>query len=293
VSSRRTLILIGAVVIGGLAAFLTLSYVRGVENRSNEAGQMVDVLVVAGPIAKGTSANEAIDGKLIVLDKRRRDDLPANPVKRPADILGQVAALDLGGGEIVTTSMFVPNTALNGSKSASLDKGNVAITISVDQAAGVAGLVQPGDNVNILARYCAVSGSGSNSASASGGESGGVPAATGAGAQLGTPASYLFQAVKVLAVGQSLGQPVAASAPSADGATTTTAAPQASPLVTVQLPPNEAQILASLRDADLYLTLNRPDYQPVPLPFTNSLPNLPGETGQLTYPPTTTGPTGQ
>ena len=75
--------------------------------------------------------------------------------------------------------------------------------------------------------------------------------------------------------------------------TTTTAAPQASPLVTVQLPPNEAQILASLRDADLYLTLNRPDYPPVPLPFTNSLPNLPGETGQLTYPPTTTGPTGQ
>jgi pilus assembly protein CpaB len=301
VSSRRTLILIGAVVIGGLAAFLTLSYVRGVENRSNEASQMVDVLTVAGPIAKGTSANEAIDSKLIVLDKRRRDDLPANPVKRPADILGQVAALDLGGGEIVTTSMFVPNTALNGSKSASLDKGNVAITISVDQAAGVAGLVQPGDNVNILARYCAVSNTGSGGASTSGGgESGGcalsrtgVPNATGAGAQLGTPASYLFQAVKVLAVGQSLGEPVAASAPAADGATTTTAPPQASPLVTVQLPPNEAQILASLRDADLYLTLNRPDYQPVPLPFTNSLPNLPGETGQQTYPPTDSGPTGQ
>jgi len=297
VSSRRTLILIGAVVIGGLAAFLTLSYVRGVENRSNEAGQLVDVVVVAGPIAKGTNANEAIDGKLIVMDKRRRDDLPANPVRRFADILGQVAALDLGGGEVVTTSMFVPNTALNGSKSASLDKGNVAITISVDQAAGVAGLVQPGDSVNILARYCAVSGGGA-AAPAADASSGcslsrtGVPAPAN-GVTIGSPASYLFQAVKVLAVGQSLGQPVAAAEPVDGAAPTETTTPQVSPLVTVQLPPAEAQLLASVRDADLYLTLNRPDYQPVPVPFSNSLPELPGETGLPTYPPTAPGTTGQ
>ena len=290
-SSRRTLILIGAVVIGGLAAFLILSYVRGVENRSDEAGQLVEVVVVAGPIAKGTNANEAIDAKLLTMDKRRRDDLPANPVRRFADIMGQVASLDLGGGEVVTTSMFVPNTALNGSKSASLDKGNVAITISVDQAAGVAGLVQPGDSVNILANYCSVGAAGADPAAGGEGAGGcaltrnGVPAA-GNGVQLGTPSSYLFQAVKVLAVGQSLGQPVAAAAPAAEGAAPeTTAPPQQSPLITVQLPPDEARLLASLRSADLYLTLNRPDYVPVPVPFSNSLPNLPGETGQPTYPP--------
>lgn len=288
-SSRRTLILIGAVVIGGLAAFLTLSYVRGVENKSDEAGQMVDVVVVAGPIAKGTTADAAIESKMLTMDKRRQDDLPANPVRRMADIQGQVAALDLGGGEVVTSSMFVPSTSLNGSKSASIDKGNVAITISVDQAAGVAGLVQPGDNVNILAQYCPSTGG-------SGG--GGCPLArngaptAGNGASLGSPSSYLFQGVKVLAVGQSLGQPVAASAPADPSAPTTTAAPQQSPLITVQLPPNEAQLLASLRDASLYLTLNRPDYVPAPMPFVNSLPNLPGETGQATYPPTP-GATGQ
>ena len=296
-SSRRTLILIGAVVIGGLAAFLTLSYVRGVENRSDEAGQMVDVVVVAGPIAKGTNADQAIDAKLLTMDKRRQDELPANPVRRMADIMGQVASLDLGGGEVVTSSMFVPSTALNGSKSASLDKGNVAITISVDQAAGVAGLVQPRGNGNILASYCAVSGTG-GSAAARGDQScnpspSGAPA-PGNGVTLGTPASYLFQAVKVLAVGQSLGQPVAATAAPTDAAAApeTTAPPAQSPLITVQLPPNEAQLLASLRNADLYLTLNRPDYTPVPLPFTNNLPNLPGETGQPTY-PTAPGATGQ
>jgi Flp pilus assembly protein CpaB len=286
------LILIGAVVIGGLAAFLILSYVRGVENRSDEASQMVEVVVASAPIARGTSADAAIQAKALVMDKRPRQDLPANAVRKLAQIQSQVASLDLSGGEVITTSMFVSPTALTGSKSASLDQGNVAITISVDQAAGVAGLVQPGDNVNILARYCSVGAGGTDGGDCSLQRVGGQPA--GDGAVLGQPATYLFQGVKVLAVGQSLGQPVAAAAPAAEGgATTTTAPPQVSPLVTVQLPPDQAALLAGLRDAELYLTLNRPDYVPVPVPFTDSLPNLPGEDGVSPYPPTTTGPTGQ
>jgi Flp pilus assembly protein CpaB len=281
------LILIGAVVIGALAAFLTLSYVRGVENRSDEAAQMVEVVVAAGPIAKGSSSDAAIEGQQLVLEKRRQDELPANPVRRFADIQGQVAAVDLGGGEVITASMFVSPTALTGSKSASLDKGNVAITITVDEAAGVAGLIQPGDNINILANYCSVSSGGASAASGQEGDAcalqrTGAPAA--GAVNLGTPSSYLFQGVKVLAIGQSLGQPVAA-APAAEGdaATATTAPPATSPLITVQLPPDQAQLLASLRSASLYLTLNRPDYQPVPVPFTNSLPALPGELGTNPY----------
>ena len=284
-SSRRTLILIGAVVIGALAAFLTLTYVRGVENRSDEAAQMVEVVVAAGPVAKGSGASEAIEAQQLVMEKRRQDELPANPVRRFADIQGQVAAVDLGGGEVITASMFVSPTALTGSKSASLDKGNVAITITVDQAAGVAGLVQPGDNINILANYCSV---GAASGGAEEGSTGcalsrNTPAGN-APVGLGTPSSYLFQGVKVLAVGQSLGQPVSA-APAAEGAeaTATTAPPAASPLITVQLPPQQAQLLSSLRDASLYLTLNRPDYEPVPIPFTDALPALPGEAGISPY----------
>lgn len=291
-SSRRTLILIGAVVIGALAAFLTLSYVRGVENRSEEANQLVEVVVAADAVGKGTSADAAIEAQQLVLDKRRRKDLPLNAVRKFPEIQGQVAALDLSGGEVITTAMFAAPTELTGSKSASLDPGNVAITISVDQAAGVAGLIQPGDNINILARYCAVATEGSAGSGECALQREGVTP-PGGGAVLGQPSSYLFQNVKVLAVGQSLGEPVAAASPTdgTEAAPTTTAPPEVSPLITVQLPPQQAALLASLRDADLYLTLNRPDYVPVPIPFTNSVPNLPGEAGQSPYP--TNGPAGQ
>jgi len=276
VSSRRTLILIGAIVIGGLAAFLTLNYVRGVENENAEENQLVEVLVAAGPIQKGASADEALTTNMVVPGDRRRADLPAAVVRRPAEIAGLVAAVDLTGGEIITTSMFIPDTEISGSKGTSLDKGNVAITIRVDEAAGVAGLIQPGDSINILAEVDP--GTGEDGAAGDGSGSGVTQGAEGFG--LSTPSVYAFQDIKVLAVGQSLGEPVAAE----EGAP---AAPPGagSGLITVQLPPDQAAILAGSRDANLYLTLNRPDYEPVPVPF-SPFAQLPGEQGLSAYPQT-------
>lgn len=276
-SSRRTLILIGAVVIGGLAAFLTLNYVRGVENESAEQNQLVEVLVATGPVAKGTSADDAMTTKLIAPAKRRRADLPAAVVTRNAEIAGQVAAVDLSGGEIISSTMFVAETDMSGSKGTSLDKGNVAISFSVDQAAGVAGLVQPGDSINILAR-------GSAPAAAAEGEgeaSEGGLSNNGGQWQLGSPRVYVFQDVKVLAVGQNLGEPVAAGA---EGEAEAAPADNAGAgLITVQLPPDQAALLAGVLDSGLYLTLNRPDYEPVPVPFAPIVP-LPGELGLSPYP---------
>lgn len=270
-SSRRTLILIGAVVIGGLAAFLTMNYVRGVENENAEQNQLVEVLVAKGPIAKGTAADAALAADQVALAKRRRADLPAMVVNREAEIAGQVAAVDLAGGEIITTNMFVADTDLSGSKSTSLDKGNVAITISVDEAAGVAGLVQPGDSINIMATATL-------DEEAQGLASRAPQEPRTNGFNLDTPAVYAFQDVKVLAVGQSLGEPVAAegdeAAPVDRGNTG---------LITVQLPPEQAIVLASIRSSALYLTLNRPDYEPVPVPFVSWLPSFSGELGISPY----------
>jgi len=264
------LILIGAIVIGGLAAFLTLNYVRGVESENAEENQLVEVLVAAGPIQKGASADEALTTRLIVADDRRRADLPAAVVRRPAEIAGLVAAVDLTGGEIVTTSMFIPDTEISGSKGTSLDKGNVAVTIRVEEPAGVAGLIQPGDSVNIFAGVTDAESLAEESTDLIKGPD---------GYRLPGAMVSAFQDVKVLAVGQSLGEPVAAeegepAAPAVAG----------SGLITVQLPPVQAAQLAGMLGARLYLTLNRPDYEPVPMPFENVLPDLSGVQGVSPYP---------
>ncbi|MEX0768415.1 MAG: Flp pilus assembly protein CpaB [Microthrixaceae bacterium] len=275
------MILIGAIVIGGLAAFLTLNYVKGVEGESAEKNQMVTVLVAASPLAKGSAADEALASQAIRTAQRRRSELPASAVLRPEDISGQVAAVDFGGGEVITSAMFLTVQDLTGSKGGTIDAGNVAITIMVEPDAGVAGLVQPGDSINIMALGPVAAGTdGATTAALSKASS--DPAAPWT---LGQPYVYAFQDVKVLGVGKNLGTPVAA-AEVAPGAEPAAAAPPAadSNLITVQIPAAQAPLLISLRAAGLYLTLNRPDYEPSPMPFISSLPSFSGEDGRSPYP---------
>ena len=267
-SSRRTLILIGALLVGGLAAFLTLNYVRGVENRVGEDSELVGVVVASAPVSQGTPATGAIQAKQITTAERPRKDVPSNAVRRLTDIEGQVAALDLGGGEVITTTMFGSTGDLTGSAGAGLDPGNVALTVAVDPTSVAGDLIKPGDLVNLMVTHKQVT--------APEGEEGSDSAVgiDGSLVRLSAPAGYVFQAAKVFAVGTDAGTPVA----SEDGE----AAPKGSEgiaFLTIQLSPEDAQLLASVRNSALYASLVPPDYEPHPIPVISELPGLPGSNG--------------
>jgi Flp pilus assembly protein CpaB len=278
------LILIGALLVGGLAAFLTLGYVRGVEKRVDEDTELVKVVVAAAPIAKGEEASSAIVAKSLVLADRPRRNVPSNAVRRLTDVESQIAAIDLGGGEVVTSSMFGSAADLTGSRSAALEDGNVAITVAVDQASVSGDLIQPGDLVNILVRYKLAQAPAEDPAAATEDVTNEPLSSSGQGANLAKPASYVMQAVKVFAVGTDAGTAVAKEAPAEGEEGAATQAAPASAFITVQVPPDQAALLASVRDAEMYVTLVPPDYEPRPIPLVTSLPALPGELGQTPYP---------
>ena len=280
-SSRRTLILIGALLLGGLAAFLTLNYVRGVENRVSEDTELIEVVVAQAPVAEGTQASAAIaDGSLAVAE-RARQDVPANAVSRLADVEGEVAAIDLSGGEIVTSTMFAGIQDLTGSRSASLDPGNVAITVNVDSASVSGGLIQPGDRVNLLVRFQRTA-TAAGDAEGGEGDTGETSLGVGdGGVIIPKPAGYAFQAVKVFAVGTDAGTAVADE--SADGEAEGGATENLSTFLTLQMPPEDAALLASVRDAELFASLVPPDYEPRPIEVMGDLPALPGMEGRGIY----------
>ncbi|MEZ5348482.1 MAG: Flp pilus assembly protein CpaB [Microthrixaceae bacterium] len=280
-SSRRTLILIGALLLGGLAAFLTLNYVRGVENRVSEDTELIEVVVAQAPVAEGTQASAAIaDGSLAVAE-RARQDVPATAVSRLADVEGEVAAIDLSGGEIVTSTMFAGIQDLTGSRSASLDPGNVAITVNVDSASVSGGLIQPGDRVNLLVRFQRTA-TAAGDAEGGEGDTGETSLGVGdGGVIIPKPAGYAFQAVKVFAVGTDAGTAVADE--SADGEAEGGATENLSTFLTLQMPPEDAALLASVRDAELFASLVPPDYEPRPIEVIGDLPALPGMEGRGIY----------
>ena len=277
-SSRRTLILVGAIVVGAIAALLILRYVGSIEDKANTDNQLVPVVVASGDIQAGETADALIEEKRIGTGDRRRVDLPANVVTRIEDIKGQSAAINLAAGEIITTTKFSGSGALNSSKSNVLESGNVAVTVSVDLQRSVAGLVQPGDFVNLMVDTKPVQATplptqNANSETPTTVAGGDIPGA-----------AYLFQKVKVLAIGRDVGTTVAA--PAADGAAATpTTAPPTSDLVTLQVPPEAAPLIAAASTKNIRLVLVRPDYQPRPVPnmFLEPDQALPGERGLSPY----------
>ncbi|MGB6056651.1 MAG: hypothetical protein WBF71_00195, partial [Microthrixaceae bacterium] len=95
----------------------------------------------------------------------------------------------------------------------------------------------------------------------------------------------------VVAVGQNIDAPKP-DAPAAEGAEPAPA-PVVSGLITVQLPPDQAVLLTGLRDVGLSVTLNRPDYEPTPLPFQGTVPTFSGELGTSPYPEPAAGAKGK
>ena len=262
VSSRRTLILVGAIAVGAIAALLILQYVSGIEDKANNETRLVPVVLVQGDIKAGEKADALIAEGRLGIGERRSIDVPAATITRLDDLKSTVAAIDLSAGDIVTSGKFAGALGNSSSSSLQLAQGMTAVTASFESARGVSNLVQPGDYVNIYVRGTeskpkAVEG---EPEQADGDRVAAVP---------------VLQKVRVLAVGKNLNT---VAAKPAEGE----AAVPDSDLVTFEVPPEAAGFVAALGAKELVLTLVRPDYVPRPLPRTRVVPEsvLPGEVGR-------------
>jgi pilus assembly protein CpaB len=147
--SRRSLMVIAAMVLGLIAASATFVYVRGVESRAYDGAELVEVFVASGEIPKGTpgenAAAVAIKAARIPTQFR-----PGTALTSLDGIKGKVALANLSPNTVIVDGQFVDPRTAQVTFSQRIPAGNVAITVSVDQVRGVAGLLVPGDKVNIL-----------------------------------------------------------------------------------------------------------------------------------------------
>jgi pilus assembly protein CpaB len=239
VGTRRTTMVIAAVVLGAIASLTLYRHLQGIEDQVYADARQVEVVVAAVDVPRGTGGDQAIVSglttKLMPVEFR-----PASAIASIDSIRGKVANLDLPAGTVVVENAFVdPAQAVVNTNAQRIPEGMVAISISVDQVRGVAGLVRPGDKVNMIID------------------------------DPNTPETrtkqVLFQNVDVLFVGQT-----AAPQPGADPAAAAAPAdPAGSGMLTLAVPPLAASKIAFVSDAGLYLTLVPPGNQPVPVPPVN------------------------
>lgn len=241
--TRRTSMVIVAVVLGGIASFALYQHLNGIEQQVYADARPVEVVVVDVAVPKGTSGDEALAGALTTRSMPA-EFRPATAVAGPESIRGKVAAHDLPVGSIVVENMFVDVEQALNTNADLIPEGMVAVSISVDQVRGVSGLVRPGDKVNMIIDD---------------------PASPGT-------KQVLFQNVNVLFVGQT-----PAPQPGEDPAAAPAADPAGGGLLTLAVPPLAASKIALVSDAGIYLALVPSDNVAVPVPPVNNENLLTGE----------------
>jgi Flp pilus assembly protein CpaB len=290
------------VVVGALSAFLVFNYVNSADDRAQGNAKRVDVFVVKKDIPRGLSGAEAEQQGYIKSAQITSEFKPATAINDISIIQSKVAIAPLATGQVLVDGMFadpiesqitfsgrVPDSCVV--DAAGNTHPCVAITMSFDQTHGVAGVIVPGDFVNILISPNASPECAAEVAAAAAAGATAVP--TGSGTALNTraypevgtsagqqdrgvtfcdPARYLYQAVQVLFVDKTA-VPLPGEQTAAGAAATTSGG-----LITFAVPPEAAQMLASVDSSKLTLTLLPTNYKPVALgPLSAFPPLLPGE----------------
>lgn len=202
--ARRTVIVVGALLVAAVAAFANYAYLQSVQDRANDGAKLVRVFIVAKNIDKGVLGQQAVDARLVRPGEIPRKFRPGSAITGTDSIKDKIALTALSAGQVVVNEMFVKPIEAHESFSRAIKAGHVAITISVSDIQGVAGLLVPGDLVNILAKD-------------------------------GPNERFLFQNVKVIAIGTTaaprVGETQAATNPGSN-------------LITFEVPPQAAAKIA-------------------------------------------------
>lgn len=284
-NSRRTVILLIAIVVSAVSALGLSRYVRGLEDDVYGDAALGEVWIVQSQIPKGTPAEQAIGQGLIELTSVPVEFIPSTAIVDPnAELNNLVAVVDLPAASMLVSGNFVaPNVLSTGITDRLEERGMVTVTFPIDQVAGVAGFIQPGDFVNMLVvRPLAFESTEEEANPEEGGGGTGdgdlpdldeyysnaIPASAEQSLYLEN-ARYFYQKAEVLAVGQSLPLDLGETTEGTDTAAT-------GGVITLAVPPEVVQQVLAVGTQNLYLSLVPSSYEPKAL--------LPMDITELLYP---------
>jgi pilus assembly protein CpaB len=140
---RGTIFIVAALVAGLVATFAIHRYVTLKTKVPVAASRQV--IIAASDIAPGT----ALSGGLIKTVTWPLKVIPPKSASSMREVEGRVAMVPIPQGNPVLFSMLAPEGTAAG-LSGILPDGKRALTVKVDEVAGVAGFIHPGDHVDVL-----------------------------------------------------------------------------------------------------------------------------------------------
>jgi pilus assembly protein CpaB len=144
----RAVIIAGvlAVAIAIVASVALYNYLKGQEELVKGAVATEKIVVAATEIATGST----IDRTKVKLIDWPKATVPQGSFTSPEQVVGRIAIDRYLPGEPILEAKLTPKEGVTGILSYKIPAGHRAITVAVDQVAGVAGFINPGNMVDVV-----------------------------------------------------------------------------------------------------------------------------------------------
>jgi Flp pilus assembly protein CpaB len=139
-----------AVVAALLAIAFLLVFMRGYKRSLDQGAEPVTVLVAKGQLSKGSSGDLIAGKGLFQATGFKREQVKEGAITDPSSLRGLVAAQNIVPGQQLTTADFTKPRDPVLSK---LGEDQRAVTVPLDAAHGMIGLVHAGDHVDVFAGF--------------------------------------------------------------------------------------------------------------------------------------------
>jgi pilus assembly protein CpaB len=159
---KRTVVLIVALVLAGVAAFSIWRYLEGVDDDAREGLQLVQVLRATEDIPARTPGNTVIDESLYIVSEESFEFLPGPSPDRTvafetaeqlnARLRDRFAIGPISRNQILTTDQWEDalEAPIIESLAEIISPGKQAITVQVDATRAVGGFIRPDDRINMI-----------------------------------------------------------------------------------------------------------------------------------------------
>jgi pilus assembly protein CpaB len=141
--SALTTVTVLALLLAGCASLLAYNYLS---KQTAQPFQGVTILSAAADLPIGSK----LDASRVKLAAWPKEALPAGYYTDAKAVAGRVVVRPLSAGDIVTESKLMPLNVSGGIMTYMVPQGHRAVTVAVNEVAGVAGFITPNSRVDVV-----------------------------------------------------------------------------------------------------------------------------------------------
>ncbi len=147
-AAKKTVYIAGvlAVAIALVATYMLYDYLRGQEKRVGEAVATERIVVASEEIPMGS----AVDPAKLKIVEWPKASLPQGSFTATDQVAGRTSIERFVPGDPIVEAKLIPRDGTPGVMTYKIPEGHRAMTVAVDQVAGVAGFLAPGNMVDVV-----------------------------------------------------------------------------------------------------------------------------------------------